>query len=93
MKRAGIAVAVAAGNDDIDACRASPAFSRNGLTVAASNYDDTKAKYSNWGSCIDIWAPGTSIKVGRCLLHSVDPTMYSKGTRFFLSSRRIQSKD
>ena len=62
MKQAGIAVAVAAGNDDIDACGASPAFSRNGMTVAASNYDDTKAKYSNWGSCIDIWAPGTSIK-------------------------------
>ena len=63
---AGIVVSVAAGNDDKDACIVSPASaggaSTSGptsavLTVAASNIDDTKALYSNWGSCVDMWAP------------------------------------
>jgi len=62
----GVAVSVAAGNNDVDACQSSPASAggKSGsavVTVAASAIDDSKAPYSNWGSCVDLFAPGTGI--------------------------------
>ena len=59
---AGVFVAVAAGNDDADACGFSPASAAGALTVAASTKTDAKASFSNWGSCVEIYAPGSSIK-------------------------------
>jgi hypothetical protein len=58
---AGVAVAVAAGNENQDACNTSPARAANVFTVAASTITDAKASFSNWGSCVDIYAPGTNI--------------------------------
>lgn len=58
---AGIHVAVAAGNDNQDACGYSPAKANGPITVAASNIEDSKASFSNWGSCVDIFAPGEDI--------------------------------
>jgi subtilisin family serine protease len=58
---AGIFVAVAAGNDDGDACQASPASAPGAFTVAASERTDAKASYSNWGSCVEAYAPGSDI--------------------------------
>jgi subtilisin family serine protease len=52
---------VAAGNENADACTRSPASAREAITVAASDKDDTKASFSNVGTCVDIWAPGVSI--------------------------------
>jgi subtilisin family serine protease len=59
----GIFYAVAAGNDDADACNSSPARAgagtNNGIaTVAATNREDKETSWSNYGSCVDIWAPG-----------------------------------
>jgi subtilisin family serine protease len=59
---AGIVTAVAAGNSNADACGYSPAFVPSAITVAASDSSDTKAGFSSYGSCIDIIAPGVSIK-------------------------------
>jgi len=56
------AVAVAAGNDDADACNASPAGASGVFTVAASEKTDAKASYSNWGTCVEAYAPGSAIK-------------------------------
>ena len=57
----GITVVVAAGNDNVDACNHSPARTPAAITVGATNTDDSRASYSNYGSCLDIFAPGTSI--------------------------------
>ena len=57
----GITVVVAAGNSNEDACLSSPASAPSVITVAASTSTDYKAAYSNYGSCVDIFAPGSSI--------------------------------
>lgn len=54
--------AVAAGNDDRDACSYSPAAATEAITVGATTISDTRAWFSNWGSCLDIFAPGHQIK-------------------------------
>ncbi len=59
---AGVFVAVAAGNDNADACQASPASATGAFTVAASEKTDAKASYSNWGTCVEAYAPGSAIK-------------------------------
>lgn len=58
----GITVVVAAGNSNVDACTTSPAGNRaSALTVGASNEADARASFSNFGSCLDLFAPGTNI--------------------------------
>lgn len=57
----GVTYVVAAGNSNQDACNYSPARASAAIAVGAIVSSDTKATYSNWGSCVDIWAPGTSI--------------------------------
>lgn len=59
---AGIHFAVAAGNDNADACNYSPAAAEKALTVGASAIDDSRAYFSNYGKCTDIFAPGLSIQ-------------------------------
>jgi subtilisin family serine protease len=61
LSDAGVFVAVAAGNDNVDACTQSPAGAAKVASVAASTSTDSKASYSNWGSCVEIYAPGSSI--------------------------------
>ncbi len=58
---AGVFVAVAAGNDNVDACTASPASASGAFTAAASTKTDAKASYSNWGTCVEAYAPGSAI--------------------------------
>jgi len=58
---AGVVVVVAAGNNAMDACGFSPAHAGSAITVGATRWDDTRAWYSNHGSCLDIFAPGSSI--------------------------------
>ncbi len=57
----GVVFAVAAGNENTDACSVSPASAASALTVGASDNTDTRAWFSNYGSCLDIFAPGVSI--------------------------------
>lgn len=59
--KAGIHFAVAAGNDNADACNYSPAASVNAITVGASTLGDDRAYFSNHGKCTDIFAPGLNI--------------------------------
>lgn len=58
---AGIHFAVAAGNDNADSCNYSPAAAEQAITVGASALDDSRAYFSNYGRCNDIFAPGLSI--------------------------------
>jgi subtilisin family serine protease len=58
---AGVTFAVAAGNSATNACNYSPASAPAALTVAASTNTDAQASYSNYGSCVDVYAPGSSV--------------------------------
>lgn len=57
----GIHFAVAAGNDNADSCKYSPASAEKAVTVGASNFQDERAYFSNFGKCNDIFAPGLNI--------------------------------
>ncbi|WP_067813107.1 S8 family peptidase [Actinomadura kijaniata] len=61
LANAGVFVAVAAGNENTNACNRSPASAANVTTVAASTRTDAKASYSNYGSCVELYAPGSAI--------------------------------
>ncbi|KAK0652676.1 peptidase S8/S53 domain-containing protein [Cercophora newfieldiana] len=58
---AGVFLAVAAGNDNADAANYSPASETSACTVGSSTNADAKSSFSNYGSVVDIFAPGTSI--------------------------------
>ncbi len=58
---AGVVYAVAAGNESTDACSRSPARTGEALTVGATDSSDTRASFSNYGACVDLFAPGVNI--------------------------------
>lgn len=73
---AGVTVIVAAGNFGRDACGYSPAHIGAAITVAATDSpDDRLASYSNYGSCVDIFAPGSNIVSAGMLSNSSKATM------------------
>jgi subtilisin family serine protease len=57
----GVTVVVAAGNDASDACNYSPARVTTAITVGATQVDDSVAGFSNYGPCLDLFAPGSSV--------------------------------
>lgn len=57
----GFTFVVAAGNDVVDACTVSPARAAGTITVGATNQYDQRASFSNWGRCVDVWAPGVDV--------------------------------
>jgi subtilisin family serine protease len=62
VKNNNFYVVVAAGNENQDSCKVSPAGAKNILTVMASDKDDNRAWFSNWGSCANIYSPGVDIE-------------------------------
>ncbi|MEQ1512547.1 MAG: S8 family peptidase [Lysobacteraceae bacterium] len=61
MTAAGVTVVVAAGNDNGDACLKSPARAPSAITVGSTTSTDARSSFSNYGTCVDIFAPGSSI--------------------------------
>jgi subtilisin family serine protease len=59
---AGVTVVVSAGNEDDNACDYSPARAPSAITVGATDDTDTRANFSNWGSCVDLFAPGVNVR-------------------------------
>jgi len=57
----GVTYGVAAGNSNADACTASPARAGPAITVASTTSTDARSSFSNFGTCVDIFAPGSSI--------------------------------
>jgi subtilisin family serine protease len=69
LHQAGVTVVVAAGNEDTDACSGSPSSSKDAITVGATAIEsawdgtqsDHRSYFSNYGTCVDIFAPGSGI--------------------------------
>lgn len=59
--RSRVVVVVAAGNENQDACEFSPAFAPSAITVGSIDKHDKRSSFSNFGKCVDIFAPGSSI--------------------------------
>ncbi|KFY16913.1 hypothetical protein V492_01021 [Pseudogymnoascus sp. VKM F-4246] len=59
---AGVTVVVAAGNDGADASDYSPASAENAITVGATDSSDNRAEFSNYGTVLDVFAPGVDVK-------------------------------
>jgi subtilisin family serine protease len=62
LANSGVFVAVAAGNSGLNACNYSPSSTAAAYTTAASDRTDLRASWSNYGSCVDGYAPGVSVK-------------------------------
>ncbi|MEV7446911.1 S8 family serine peptidase [Streptomyces sp. NPDC091204] len=61
LSDAGVLPVIAAGNSAKDACMVSPASAARVVTVAASNQWDEETSFSNWGTCVTLYAPGEAI--------------------------------
>ena len=57
----GVTFAVAAGNENQNACNVSPARTASAITVGSTTTSDARSSFSNFGTCVDIFAPGSSI--------------------------------
>jgi subtilisin family serine protease len=58
---AGVTMVVAAGNENANACNKSPASEPSAITVGATTRTDARASFSNFGTCVDVFAPGVQI--------------------------------
>ncbi len=61
LHNSGVSIAVAAGNSNANACNFSPARAANAITVGSTTISDARSSFSNFGTCVDIFAPGSSI--------------------------------
>jgi subtilisin family serine protease len=61
MHNAGVTVVVAAGNENQNACNVSPSRAPNAITVGSTTSTDARSSFSNYGTCVDVFAPGSSI--------------------------------
>ncbi|XP_071490649.1 aqualysin-1-like [Diadema antillarum] len=61
LVQSGVTLTVSAGNNDYDACYRVPARAQDAITVGATGSDDTRAYFSNFGGCVNIFAPGLYI--------------------------------
>ncbi|MGI5246343.1 S8 family serine peptidase [Dactylosporangium sp. CA-139066] len=83
----GVTYSVAAGNEDADACQSSPADVPDALTVAATDDADNRSVWdptpgagdaSNWGTCVDLFAPGTDVP------STFNPNLYSDAPYYYV---------
>merc|ERR1719428_2425398 len=74
----GVPTVVAAGNSNTDACNFSPASEPSAITVGSTTDDDSRSSFSNYGSCLDIYAPGSDIE--SAWIGSDDDTLTISGT-------------
>ncbi|HET7288646.1 MAG TPA: S8 family peptidase, partial [Pyrinomonadaceae bacterium] len=57
----GVTYAIAAGNESVDACTTSPARVASAITVGSTTTSDARSSFSNFGTCLDLFAPGSGI--------------------------------
>jgi subtilisin family serine protease len=61
LHNANVTIAVAAGNSNANACNSSPARAVNAITTGSTTTSDARSSFSNFGTCLDIFAPGSGI--------------------------------
>lgn len=61
LHNSNVTIAVAAGNSNADACNTSPARAANAITTGSTTMSDSRSSFSNFGVCLDIFAPGSGI--------------------------------
>jgi len=61
LSNSGVPIAVAAGNSNANACNSSPARAANAITVGSTTSTDARSSFSNFGTCVDLFAPGSGI--------------------------------
>ena len=61
LHNANVTIAVAAGNNNTNACNSSPARAANAITVGSTTTTDARSSFSNFGTCLDLFAPGSGI--------------------------------
>ena len=61
LANSGVPIAVAAGNSNTNACNSSPARAANAITVGSTTTTDARSSFSNFGTCLDLFAPGSGI--------------------------------
>jgi subtilisin family serine protease len=61
LANSGVPIAVAAGNSNANACNSSPARAANAITVGSTTTTDARSSFSNFGTCLDLFAPGSGI--------------------------------
>lgn len=61
LHNAGVTIVVAAGNSNANACNSSPARAVNAITTGSTTTTDARSSFSNFGTCLDLFAPGSSI--------------------------------
>ena len=66
LHNANVTIAVAAGNSNANACNSSPARAANAITVGSTTTTDARSSFSNFGTCLDIFAPGSGILSAWC---------------------------
>lgn len=76
----GAVVVVAAGNNGQDACNFSPSSAPLAITVGAIDASLSRPSFSNFGSCVDIWAPGSDVESASIAQYSQWQTLFAQGT-------------
>jgi len=61
LHNANVTIAVAAGNSNANACNSSPSRAVNAITTGSTTTSDARSSFSNFGTCLDVFAPGSSI--------------------------------
>jgi len=61
LSNSGVTIAVAAGNSNANACNSSPSRAANAITTGSTTTTDARSSFSNFGTCVDIFAPGSGI--------------------------------
>ncbi|MCK1796732.1 S8 family peptidase [Streptomyces sp. XM4193] len=62
LVESGVTVTVSAGNKSTEACEQSPAREPSVITVASTTKDDERSEFSNYGDCVDLFAPGSGVQ-------------------------------
>ncbi|CAK9034972.1 Extracellular serine proteinase [Durusdinium trenchii] len=62
LRRSGAVIVVAAGNDNGDACNVSPGGDPGVISVGSTDQGDKRSSFSNWGGCVEMFAPGRAIR-------------------------------
>ena len=78
----GMVTVVAAGNSNADALGSNPASADGAITVSASDWNDAKASFSNWGGKIDVAAPGVEILSTRAAVNTMCTSARTVGTDY-----------